>query len=398
MLLHLLPGLKRGAVWWATAIVAGSIAIVPLPFVRSDSLALAAVSPVPVRVTVSTDTSSTLQDIASVAQVVAALAALGFLPAIAYQVRASRKDAMSDRTATLQEKWGERDFIRNISRVRGFLAAEDASDCIRKIRAWNVLAHAELRALPRTPPDPHALQISRNDVQYLLTFFEDLCQRYNLKQIDGVSLARSIGPNLLELFCSVSWFIHWSRAAQQDDLVFREWEKTMIHLRDKRRRWSIRHFNDQIYVRLRSQPTDFKIRAICLPRGDASEGDWRLAELLSRALSKEKALDLRRVSPGKKVETVHSSQPGWTVVLLPRSLDESPHVRQWQLGLAVAIERRINDLTSAEIMGAIEFLNDDHPVSVAFGVTPETESQTFWDMVKGGEPGPEKAPVEAGPR
>jgi len=190
----------------------------------------------------------------------------------------------------------------------------------------------------------------------------------------------------LEDFAQSSWFIHWLRAVGQDDLVMSEWEMTVRHL--CRRRigwWGI--VSRQIHSQLRRRWEDIenaeaKMRAVCAPpRPDSGqapdrfrvEDDWSRARRLSAALARPTALDAPSVPPGKRIARDRSIDFGWTVVLLPRSLNEPRQQRQWDLSLAVAIEKSLNERSPAEIATAINALEDGKPVSEALKAKPLLE-------------------------
>ena len=201
----------------------------------------------------------------------AAVAALT-LPAIFLQVRTGRKDAAADRTATLHSEFGHRNFQKVFSPSLAYLdldlgdvrpLADKVRDCIEKIRAWETMPHAEAHRLPRTPRDPSSPHACKNDVDNIAGFFEVLSQRYNQKDIQRDSVARSMGPNLVVYFVTASWWIHWQRAAARENAVFGEWEQTVNALRHPRgRRFRPRH---PTYAAITRVDPKLPIRAICVP-------------------------------------------------------------------------------------------------------------------------------------
>jgi hypothetical protein len=62
----------------------------------------------------------------SAAQVAIAVAAIVGLPAIAIQVRAARRNAISERTAVLQTQWGSREFLGELGPVIAYLVTPAA--------------------------------------------------------------------------------------------------------------------------------------------------------------------------------------------------------------------------------------------------------------------------------
>jgi hypothetical protein len=301
---------------------------------------------------------STLTNLGNVGQVIAGLAAIIALPFIAWQVRASAKQARLDRTADVQIEWGARDYKRSLSPVMAFLDVSGSDDCLAKIRSWELTAHAESAHLPRTPRDPEAPSACKNDVAHVLNYFEDLCQRYNLGEVDCHSVATSMGPNLLFRFLDAAWYIYWRRAVGRDEGIFGEWETVVVKLCGKHRQrlrapimygrkrgW--RRRSHPVYELLASADTSFRIRLLCVPPlpRQASPADWQraawLSELLATDDARAKLLADRRPSAPEG--------PGWTIVLLPRSLRDSPEQRMRCRQQAAAIKRHLDGLRPAEL-------------------------------------------------
>ena len=134
-----------------TLIGVSSLVAFPLFPAVAHAVGLAVSVPHPsVPGTVRIEQASTLADLADWGQFVAGLAALVGFPFIAYQVYAARTNAARDRTATLHFQWGSREFWEERSPVVAYLDVRgDAGNCVRKLRAWLQMAHAEDRRLPR---------------------------------------------------------------------------------------------------------------------------------------------------------------------------------------------------------------------------------------------------------
>ena len=117
----------------------------------------------------------------------AALIAVGGLYFIYRQVKTATDEARRDRTAAVHVQWADREFRRLLTLAYAYLSVDDLGDCLAKIRAWKLAAHAELACLPRSLRDEMAPMACKNDVTHVLTFCEDLCLRYNLGEIDPLS-------------------------------------------------------------------------------------------------------------------------------------------------------------------------------------------------------------------
>ena len=306
----------------------------------SVSSMLAAALRIVVTVGATAMASSTLDTVATWAQILGGAAAVLALPFIAWQVASARWIAKDERTAAVATEWQALNLSGDVSGVSAFLHVADTRDCIAKIRSWRSAATSELRCLPRTPRDAHAPLASRLEVLRRLTFYEYLSASYNAKTIHTSRIASLMGANLLYEFLDASWFIYWSRAEWQDDFAFREWEATVRDLRRTRWRWSRRR--DPVYAWLRSATAELRICAICVPPLGAPDAAWAQAERLSVALAEPSALG----EPSTPVRKQHiplaasPSQGGWVIALLPGSLDDSPEQHRRNKALTVAIDSK----------------------------------------------------------
>jgi hypothetical protein len=335
--------------------------------------------PVQIRGTVKTNgETSWLSIAAEAAEIAVGIAALFGLPAIAYQVSAARRNAISERTADVQLQWGSKEFLHELSPVIAYLRVHgDIDDCLEKVRAWETTSSAEVRALPRTPRSADAPAASPLDVLHVLLFYEDLCQRYNRNEIDRELVASSIGLELLTRFTEGCWYIHWQRATDPDDLLYYEWEKTLIDLRRERRRRWLRADSHPVYSRLRETECKFLPRAICVPPNPtkASDASWTRAARLSKALALPTAIP-DGLTSGYPVNQKRRSKPEWKVVLVPERLGEPRARRAWDRGLAVAIERCLDGMDNDAIDTAIANLVGLRPITRALRIEmPAVESR-----------------------
>ena len=290
---------------------------------------------------VRTTTSDWQSTAGAIAQIVVAFAAIVGFFGIFFQVRAARNNAISDRTGVLQRQWGSLKQLRELGRVIAFMDLGDdkpQDECIDMIRAWCRLRHGEVTGLPRTPPDGGS-QASKLDVIHVLLFYEELCQRYNAGELDRKLVASSIGPELLARFKNAAWFIHWRRAAERDDHLYEEWETALRRMR-RRRRLRFTGSWHWVYQYLREESGALEIRAICVPPEPkvATESTWKAAKRLSEALALDTALPHNVIPAGKPPKVSSSGARKWTVVLIPRTLDDPTRGRGWDKAYAVAIE------------------------------------------------------------
>lgn len=319
--------------------------------------------------------SSTLDSVATWAQILGGAAAVLALPFIAWQIASAKWIERANSSAALASEWRALNLGGNVSGVTAFLDVVDTRDCIEKIQRWQSASNPELRCLPRTPRDARAPLASRLEVLRRLTFFEDLSQGYNVKAIDR-SIALTMGPILVYEFLDASWFIYWTRAREQEDWAFSEWEATVRDLR--RKRWSRRRHS--VYSLLRNAPMSFPIRAICVPPAGASDRQWLLAARLSMALALPTALGEPSVPARKRIAPIAPplGEPSWAIALLPRTLDDSVQQRRCQKALALAITEQVDGMTPTQLAAAIDALEQGQSVVEALDARPRFEDLRFW--------------------
>jgi len=297
----------------------------------------------------------------------AALIAVGGLYFIYRQVKTATDEARRDRTAAVHVQWADREFRRLLTLAYAYLSVDDLGDCLAKIRAWKLAAHAELACLPRSLRDEMAPMACKNDVTHVLTFCEDLCLRYNLGEIDPLSVALSIGPQLLGLFLDAAWFIYWQRALN-GDTVYGELEATVKELW----RGSVAGADDARHRHVLAELTEgnptFPLRAVCAPPKDGSIRAGT-AEELSRAL----APAIGRLTPTERValsvtgtaEDALQTAAGWNVVLMPRSFEDRAWDPAAMYRLAAGLAHRLDELQPAAVEAATERLQAGDPIAAA---------------------------------
>lgn len=253
---------------------------------RAGAQGVATPSPTPVRIVdeVKTDPKDSGWDkLASLAQGLAALIALGTAPILIRQLMTARKDSRDKHALEFNERYTSREFRAVASRTTAFLDAAHAGDCVEKLHAWYTAPWAEHQCLPRTPrmadPDPSALP-APNDIQQVLGFFEALGTVYNSGDLTPKVVLDTIATPPVQMLTIGWWFICWRRGGELCDEteLYKQYEILVRDIREKRPSLG------------KAQPKA-NIRILCLPkrRDKAPEQDWERCARLSRALSKRVA-------------------------------------------------------------------------------------------------------------
>lgn len=116
--------------------------------------------------------SSGLTNDAALAQIGATVVAFLGLFFLGFQIRSQRSDERAGWTLSYQATYNDRAFRTVASKCTGFFDADDAADCVNKIRAIGVATWADDPSLRRTPPTTDAARASTNDLRHVLGFFE----------------------------------------------------------------------------------------------------------------------------------------------------------------------------------------------------------------------------------
>jgi len=236
----------------------------------------------------STSEAGLLDDAADVGQAVGVIALL-FLW---WQIRRAAKDVRDARAVSYQERFGDREFRSVTSRTLAFLDANDAADCVRKLRAWLTARWADEECLPRTPPLDHA-RPARNDIQQTIGFFESVGTVFNRGDLTREVIVDTFATVPVQIFTTGWWFICFRRSGElmEETETFREYERLVRYIRrakpDLRATW---------------KPAA-KIRVLCLPKlgGRAPASAWTRCEVLSQVLSTR--ID---AAPGDDIQRFHS--------------------------------------------------------------------------------------------
>jgi hypothetical protein len=247
------------------------------------------------------DRKDAIDLVVGLAQVLGALVALTTLLFLLLQVRAAkeqigllnaqteqaREEARIERSLSFQERFTGREFRTSGSLFMAFLDVDDARDAVEKIEAWQLAAHAEENALPRSPRDSAAPSPSKNDILQVLDFFEALGTAFNSKQIAQDALMKSFGSTPVQLYNEAWWFLCWRRRGRPTDEteLYREFDRLVRRIRHE----------DPDLARYRPNAG---VRLLAYPHGD-DRWDWdvcaEFSDLMSRRLVEHPGLTLGHV-------------------------------------------------------------------------------------------------------
>jgi hypothetical protein len=174
-----------------------------------------------------------------------------------------------------QSTYNDRAFTTIASKCTGFFDADDAAECVYKIKAIQDASWADDPSLPRTPMTVDAARASPNDLNYVVGFFETLGAAYNDRKLDRGLVDRDFAAPAVWFFIDAWWYICWSRCGQSAlaTHLYEEFETFVVHVRSRRG-------DLDSAARPKRQ-----IRLICIPGSSAPSSAWRAAARLSNALS-----------------------------------------------------------------------------------------------------------------
>ncbi len=249
------------------AVVIATIGFVPVAAARERQA--------PVATGATGTASSPLDRDAALAQVGAALVAFLGLVFLGFQIRSQRSDTRAGWTLSYQAIYNEREFRTIASKCTGFFDAEDAADCVMKIRAIHKASWADDPSLPRTPASSRDARASNNDIRYVLGFFETLGTAYNDRKLARSLIEDDFATPAVYFFVDSWWYICWRRGGKSARMsrLYAEFETFVLSVRT--RRSELAHD---------ARPKRH-LRLICLPESNASDVEWAAAARLSNALS-----------------------------------------------------------------------------------------------------------------
>lgn len=187
----------------------------------------------------------------------------------------NRDDARANRSISYQATYTDRAFLTTAGRCTGFLDADDAADCVNKIRAYGLAHWSDDRSLPRSPPSVDEARASRNDLNYLLGFFETLANAYNANIIDRDMIKRDFAQPAAWYYAYAWWFLCWRRemTSASESQLYDQFDTFVRSLRSER-------------PDVQKIKPDTNLRVLCLPAETAVASNWAIAGRISNALSR----------------------------------------------------------------------------------------------------------------
>jgi hypothetical protein len=272
------------------------------------------------------------------------------------QISGARDDANAQRSLAFQEQYTGRDFRKVASLCLAYLDAEDAADCIQKIRAAASSPYAECPCLPRSPRDASAPQPCVNDIEQVFGFFEALGTAHNAGLVEKEVLLRSFGSVPVQMFTTGWWHISLVRGGRMlpDTDYYSEFEGLVRWLREQ----------DEELLTMEPNPS-VRLLALPLDAERAEWGDWDICERLSKAMSDRLAADRAARTTEVLVEIGCTAAPfpriegvelvGRVIAVAPR-LDMPVEAWRGELDDADTIVRRLRGVDADGIEAVISAL------------------------------------------
>jgi hypothetical protein len=284
---------------------------------------------------------------------------------LGFQIRSQRSDTRAGWTLSYQAIYNERAFRTIASKCTGFFDAEDAADCVMKIRAVHKASWADDPSLPRTPPSSPNACASNNDVRYVLGFFETLGTAYNGRKLARGLIDDDFATPAVYFFVDAWWYICWRRGGKSARMsqLYAEFETFVLRVRAQR---------SQLAHEARPKR---ELRLICLPESDASDVEWAAAARLSNVLSTWAAPDpgvpawlvsavTEKVSAIERSRSTSSSMPCGsitTVLAVPSDVDIVEDVWRHHRARAKDLEAMLSRLSFLELTSMVDELADMKP-------------------------------------
>ena len=240
------------------------------------------------------DVRPLLEKSADLATVLGAAVAFFGLLGVVVSLWLGRRQAQSERTERILDRYDTTEFARRWIRVQGLLTAKDAAAAVEQIRRYEVADGnsdpIEPYGVPAAPAGAAERTVSRFEVLDAANFYQQVAVLANRGQLDKRLLVESFGPILLQALEAGWWWIQFvrtgNRAAARTPVVldgetatYAEWERAARWLARADHQFDKQRFNDA--------GRDDRVRAICLPRerkcGDSSE--WDAYGRLSKAVA-----------------------------------------------------------------------------------------------------------------
>jgi hypothetical protein len=262
------------------------------------------------------------------------LVGLGFvyrqLRTAAEQLKLTREQGLSERTARLVERYQSRDFLEREPRARhGFLAATKPRGMIARIRVWEEVPSGDSHL---NVPDM-ALSQARTaptliDVQSVLNFHEEMGVLFNANRIDRMELARHFATVIVNAFETSWWWIQWQRENRltsanpghpnnDETETYAEWHRMVLE---------IVRIRPDLRPRRRE---DEDVAIVCVPERDASPAAWERLEALSASLTRPLS-KLDALERALNKETGGKTPPNWARVICVSAWEDRAHQQRLQ--------------------------------------------------------------------
>ena len=312
-------------------------------------------------------TTSPKRDWVDYLQIAVVLAAFATALLIGAQLASAARAARQERAAELARLWTARDFRASVSRALAFMDTKTAEECTRKLKEWVRADHSEQPCL--SLDNDTSLQLTRNDILFILGAVEDLALRYNGREVARRWVALTLGANLIGMLQRCLWLVWFLRGYYAEPTLSYEWVGAVVDLRGRSPRWPRpshfvgdamaaihalrwRHPAHPVIDELKKAVADQPIRVVCLPptAGTAPDEDWTSASRLCAALAHQQAqralIDALPVRSRKEPES-----SGWRIIVVPSSVDVMAQTEssKYRDDLSRQLNDRVNALTREEV-------------------------------------------------
>jgi hypothetical protein len=264
----------------------------------------------------------------------------------AEQLKLTREQGLSERTARLVERYQSREFLEMEPRVRhGFLATKKPRGMIARIRVWEEVPSGDSKlSLPDLGMSHARTAPTLIDVQSVLNFHEEMGVLFNARRIDRLELVRHFATVIVNAFETSWWWIQWQRENRltsaspghpNDDEIetYAEWHRMVLEIIRIRPDLRPRRMGDE------------EVAIVCVPERNASPDAWERYGALSASLSRPLS-ELHALETALQKEPDGKTAPRWRRVICVSAWEDR------------ADQQRLQRL--AQMLGAV-LISEDGP-------------------------------------
>jgi hypothetical protein len=300
--------------------------------------------------------------VTDVAAVLGAAAAVFGLPAVALGLVLTRRQAQSEETRRIIDRYGDDEVQGRWLRTQALLEASDSKVAVEQVRRWEAAASNSdpIEAYGVAgKPGGKPVNTSRKEVFGALNFFEEVAALWNLGKLDTRQVFRTFGPIMPQALEASWWWIQYQRDGERaaarvpvvregETGLWSEWER-MVRTTARPK---VRRLEEEVFNR---EGLDDSVRALCLPeRGSGDADEWtaygelslKVAQLLASPTGEK---DLRKALADAPPSEATTRRDPLRTVLVPawrEHLREPRRLWRGVYSVGARLDRRSTPLLS----------------------------------------------------